>query len=90
MEKVRVLVWNEFLHEKEDEKVRKVYPDGIHEAIAEGLRKCDNFEVKTATLDMPNFGLDDETLDNIDVLIWAKPSMGPKPTFGNVKPYENV
>ena len=70
MEKVRVLVWNEFLHEKEDEKVRKVYPDGIHEAIAEGLRKCDHFEVKTATLDMPEFGLDDETLENTDVLIW--------------------
>ena len=71
MEKVRVLVWNEFLHEKEDEKVRKVYPDGIHEAIAEGLRKCDNFEVKTATLDMPEFGLDDETLDNTDVLVFV-------------------
>ena len=34
----RVIVWNEFRHEKEHADVAKVYPDGIHEAIARPLR----------------------------------------------------
>lgn len=27
---IRVTVWNEFRHEKRNEAVRKIYPDGIH------------------------------------------------------------
>lgn len=27
---IRVTIWNEFRHEKEDEEVRTIYPDGIH------------------------------------------------------------
>ena len=70
MEKIRVLVWNEFVHEQESEQIRKIYPKGIHGAIAEGLELFEDFEVKTATLDMPECGLDEETLNNTDVLIW--------------------
>lgn len=70
MEKIRVLVWNEFVHEQESEEIRKIYPKGIHGAIAEGLELFEDFEVKTATLDMPECGLDEETLNNTDVLIW--------------------
>lgn len=70
MEKIRVLVWNENIHENTSEIIRKVYPEGIHGAIAEGLLKYDCFEVKTATLDMPECGLGEETLNNTDVLIW--------------------
>ena len=70
MEKIRVLVWNENVHENASEVIRKIYPEGIHGAIAEGLRLYDRFEVKTATLDMPERGLDEETLNNTDVLIW--------------------
>ena len=36
---IRVTVWNEFRHEKSDEAVRAVYPKGMHEAIADGLRQ---------------------------------------------------
>jgi len=32
--KIRVTVWNEGIHEKKSEKVRGVYPEGIHGAIA--------------------------------------------------------
>ena len=32
---MKVLVWNEFLHERTDERVKKIYPDGIHNAISE-------------------------------------------------------
>ncbi|UVI31725.1 ThuA domain-containing protein [Paenibacillus spongiae] len=66
---IKVTVWNEFLHEKQHEEVRKVYPDGIHNAIANGIG-TDGFEVRTATLDQPEHGLTEEVLANTDVLIW--------------------
>ncbi len=65
----RVTVWNEFRHEKTDDSVREVYPDGIHEAIAAPLRER-GFQVRTATLDDPAHGLSSDVLDNTDVLIW--------------------
>ena len=36
MEKINVTVWNEFLHERE-ERIAKVYPDGILGAIRQML-----------------------------------------------------
>ena len=66
---INVLVWNEFRHEKEMENVRALYPDGIHEYIANFLRS-DEINVKTAYLDMPECGLTDDVLKNTDVLIW--------------------
>jgi len=67
---IRVTVWNEFVHEKEDEKVRVIYPEGIHKAIGSFLREEKDFEVKYATLQEPEHGLTQEMLDNTDVLIW--------------------
>lgn len=66
---IRVTVWNEFIHEK-DEKIKKVYPDGIHGAIAQMLGKYEEISVKTATLEMEEHGLTQEVLDDTDVLIW--------------------
>ncbi|GGD75302.1 ThuA domain-containing protein [Paenibacillus nasutitermitis] len=66
---VKVTVWNEFLHEKDSEEVRAVYPDGIHNAIAKGIG-TDGFEVRTATMDQPEHGLTEEVLDGTDVLVW--------------------
>ena len=34
---VRVTVWGENLHEKRDESVQKLYPDGMHTTIASGI-----------------------------------------------------
>ncbi|PCK69546.1 hypothetical protein PL1_1167 [Paenibacillus larvae subsp. larvae B-3650] len=62
-------MWNENVHEKENPKVREVYPDGLHEAIAKGISN-DDFVVRTATLDQPEHGLGGDVLDNTDVLIW--------------------
>ena len=70
MKKIRVTIWNEFAHERTDENVGKVYPDGIHGAIAKQLSVQPEFEIRTATLDMPQHGLTDEVLNNTDVLIW--------------------
>jgi len=66
---IKVTVWNEFVHEKQEETIKKVYPDGIHTVIASFLEK-NGYDVKTATLEMPEHGLTDEVLDNTDVLIW--------------------
>ena len=66
---IRVLVWNEFRHEKTKEKVKEIYPEGMHNVIADFL-KDDDIEVKTAWLDQENCGITKEVLDNTDVLIW--------------------
>ena len=66
---VRVTVWNEFAHEKTDDRVKTVYPDGIHMALKRML-ECDEVSVRTATLDDEECGLTQEVLDETDVLIW--------------------
>jgi trehalose utilization protein len=68
---IRVTVWNEYRHEqKPTHPASKIYPDGIHGAIAAGLREEPGIEVRTATLDQPDHGLTDDVLANTDVLIW--------------------
>lgn len=66
---IQVTVWNEFRHEKTDETVQAIYPNGIHEQIASFLGE-DQFEVRTATLDEEEHGLTEEVLNETDVLIW--------------------
>ena len=70
MKNVKVTVWNEYRHEKSEEEIRKVYPEGIHTAIASYLKTFDELEVRTATLDEPEHGLTDEVLQSTDVLLW--------------------
>ncbi|RJE87794.1 trehalose utilization protein ThuA [Paenibacillus sp. 1011MAR3C5] len=67
---IRVTVWNEYRHEKENEHVASIYPEGIHNAIGNYLKSNEPVEVRTATLDEPDHGLTDEVLANTDVLIW--------------------
>ncbi len=66
---IRVRIFNEFIHEKESEEVRKIYPNGIHGAIADFLRS-DEIEVETVTLDNIEEGLSEEALRRTDVLLW--------------------
>lgn len=68
--KIRVTVWGEFVQERTEEVVARVYPKGIHEAIAEYLRQQPDLIVRTATLDQPEHGLSDSVLEDTDVLIW--------------------
>lgn len=68
--KVRVTVWNEYRHEKEIAKVAEIYPNGIHNSIADYLNRDAGISAGTATLDEPEQGLADEVLDNTDVLVW--------------------
>jgi len=57
---LRVTVWNEFRHEKQNEQIGAIYPDGMHTAIANRLGKESDIEVRTATLDEPEHGLTQE------------------------------
>ncbi len=68
--KMRVLIWNEFIHEKQHENVKEIYPDGIHGALAAFLSQEPDMEVTTATLDDPECGLTEEVLAQTDVLLW--------------------
>ena len=67
---IRVLVWNEFEHEKTSDRVKAVYPDGIHKAVAEFLGKEEDIVVRTATLDDENCGITKEILNETDVIVW--------------------
>ncbi|MDX9971722.1 MAG: ThuA domain-containing protein [FCB group bacterium] len=68
---IRVTVWNEGVHEKIDEKVRAVYPEGLAAPIADYLRKQPGIaSVHVSLLDDPGQGLTDEILDNTDVIAW--------------------
>ncbi len=69
-DKIRVTVWNEGRHEKTSPEIARVYPQGIHGAIASALRAQPGFEVRTATLDEPEHGLTQDVLANTDVLTW--------------------
>ena len=46
----RIAIFNEFLHEKTDERVQAVYPNGIHNALADFLR-TDDVTITCYTLD---------------------------------------
>jgi len=65
----RVTVWSEHRQERTDPEVAAAYPDGIHAAIAQGLRAA-GYDVRTATLDEPDHGLTDAVLAQTDVLTW--------------------
>lgn len=69
---VRVTVWSENRHEKRDELVARLYPDGMHGAIKAGIEENlgSKASVRTATLDEPEHGLTEEVLANTDVLTW--------------------
>jgi trehalose utilization protein len=69
---IKVTVWGENLHEKRDELVQKLYPDGMHATIASGISEYlgDGATVRTATLDEPEHGLTEKLLAETDVLTW--------------------
>ena len=66
---IKVTVYNEYVHELEDESIAAVYPNGIQGCIADFLGANEDIEVKTVTLSTVS-ELTAEALDNTDVLIW--------------------
>lgn len=71
MKPLRVVVWGENVHEQQDAAVAAIYPDGMHAAIAAGIREnLPDAEVSMATLQEPEHGLTAERLAATDVLTW--------------------
>ncbi len=72
MTAIHVTVWGENVHDLSDDTVCRIYPAGMHEAIAAGIRQRlgDGVVARTATLDQPEHGLTEDVLDNTDVLTW--------------------
>ena len=70
MDTIRVTVWNEFVHEQENDEVRRIYPKGIHGALAAALGNDPQLKIRTATLREPHHGLTEEVLAQTDVLTW--------------------
>jgi len=64
-----VTIYNEFVHEREDPEVEAVYPEGIHETLADAFQSH-GFETQTATLADPEHGLTETVLEATDVLAW--------------------
>ena len=68
---IRVTIWNEGRHEKTNEQIKKLYPKGMHGAIAAYLKENTDFKVKTCTLDQDEeHGLSEKVLASTDVLTW--------------------
>jgi len=69
---IRATVWNEYVSERREKAAAGIYPDGLHTAIANGIRSLleDDVRVRTATLDEPEQGLPDAVLAGTDVLVW--------------------
>lgn len=66
---IRVTVWNENIHETKSPEVARVYPKGMHGAIAEALTEA-GMDARTATMEMPEHGLTEEVLSRTDVLVY--------------------
>ncbi|MDR2649020.1 MAG: ThuA domain-containing protein [Clostridiales bacterium] len=67
---INVTIWNEYRHEKAEEKARILYPDGIHGYIAGFLGKQPDINVRLAALDDPENGLPQSVIDETDVMLW--------------------
>jgi trehalose utilization protein len=69
---MNVTVWNEFIHERTNDVVKKIYPQGIHAVVADAIREQlgEAATIRTATLDEPEHGLTEEVLAQTDVLTW--------------------
>jgi trehalose utilization protein len=69
--KRKVVVWSEG-SANVDEGSKKVYPQDINTAIAEGLKPLEakGWEIVKASLNDPDQGISDELLNGTDVLIW--------------------
>lgn len=72
MSALRVLVWGENRHEQVEPQVAQRYPNGMHGAIADGIRENlgSAARVRTAVFDDPQHGLTEEVLADTDVLTW--------------------
>lgn len=65
---IRVTIYNEFTHERSDENVAKLYPNGIHGTLKAFLEN-DEVQVRCFTLDTVE-EITPEVLKETDVMLW--------------------
>ncbi len=68
--KLNVVIWNEFRHEKREPEVTAIYPEGIHGCIKNFLKDDEKYDITLAALDDPDQGISDELLNKTDILLW--------------------
>ena len=68
--RILVTIWNENWDEQRYENVRRIYPEGIHGAIAAFLRGDSRLSVKTVVPHGGGCGLTEAILEETDVLVW--------------------
>lgn len=69
---MKVLIYNEFVHEQQEgSEAQKMYPQGIHMAITQGLQKIDQ-ELSFCYAHLENHEeiITEELLNETDVMIW--------------------
>jgi len=73
MRKIKVTIWNEFVHERQEgplgDYIRQFYPEGIHVYLKNAL-SADDLEIRAVSLEQPEQGLPDALLNDTDVLMW--------------------
>jgi trehalose utilization protein len=70
---INVTVWHEHRHEKTNETVAKIYPDGMHAAMKSAVEEHLGADVNVRCClldDDENHGLSDEVLESTDVMTW--------------------
>ncbi len=65
----RVTLWNEYRHERQGGRAAEIYPHGLHAPIAKHLEGL-GCQVRSATIDEPEHGLNDHVMGETDVLLW--------------------
>ncbi|TIL50955.1 MAG: trehalose utilization protein ThuA, partial [Mesorhizobium sp.] len=53
---IRAVVWGENIHERTNEVVAGIYPEGMHATIADALKLDPEISVSWATLEQPEHG----------------------------------
>ena len=74
---INVLIFNEFAHEQKHDRIRAIYPTGIHGCIRDFLQTEEDINVETVTLFNEDLEVNDleaiitdEKLANTDVIMW--------------------
>ncbi len=67
---IRVTVWGENVHEHENEIVRSIYPNGMHNCIADALNAAGGINATSVVMQDPEHGMTTEKLAGTDVLVW--------------------
>lgn len=73
MQPIQVTIWNEYVHEQEQNPagayIRTFYPEGIHRYLQQALA-AEDLQIATATLEQPECGLPEAVLAKTEVLLW--------------------